>query len=393
MTSPLRIARRVVLHFPGFEPLDAKLHRERYAHTLEKAAGLWNFSADPGPLVSARDASHFDIVSQAEDWRTETRLHVFDHDWLIARLAARPLPVRLWQGFRSAGRVIVQGGALGYMKHAWRFGLFFLFPFLMVALALLASLGIALYPHWFDLPAWHYPFGILLGFAFFRFLFLPWSARYHIMHLFSDWDMAVAVAALDRADVNDWLETCARHARAALVEDADEVLVTSHSMGSNIAVHVIGMLLEREPHLLDGKRVVFATLGGAVLQCALLRSAAALRARVGLIARNPNVSWVEVQCLTDAVNFYKTRVAALTGHADAPQPVIVRVRIKNMLTPDRYRRIKWDMMRIHRQYVLASDKRTNFDFSLMTAGPLPASVFASGSRDAIPPFGQDPAAE
>jgi hypothetical protein len=30
---------------------------------------------------------------------------------------------------------------------------------------------------------------------------------------------------------------------------------------------------------------------------------------------------------------------------------------------------------VHRQYVLGSDRRTNFDFGLMTAGPLPAQAF------------------
>lgn len=376
-----RVSKRVVLHFPGFEPLDASEHRERYNRTLAATAKLWNFSATAGDISETNRIGRFDVVGEGDGWRTETRIHVFDHDWLVERLADRPLPVRIASGFLAAARVIAQGGMAGYFRHAWRFGLFFVFPFLLVALGLITSLAIACYPRWLDLPAWHYLPGITLAGLFFRYLFLPFLARFHTMHLFSDWEMAVAVAALDRADIRDWLEVCAAEARAAFEGDADEYLVTSHSMGSNIAVHVIGMLLEREPELFEGKRIVFATLGGAVLQCALMRSAETLRARVGLVARAPQITWFEVQCLTDAVNFYRTRVAALTGHPDAPQPEILYIRIRNMLLPERYRRIKWDMLRVHRQYVLASDRRSNFDFTLMTAGPLPAAVFAGGIRD------------
>lgn len=379
-TQP-HVSRRVVLHFPGFEPLDAAKHRMRYTRTLDATAKLWDFSAAAGDLHVTNGVGRFDVVGDGHGWRTETRMHVFDHDWLVERLAARPLPLRISSGFLAAARVVAQGGMVGYLRHAWRFGLFFIFPFLMVALALAASLAIASYPLWLDLPAWYYLPGIALAFLFFRYLFLPFSARFHVMHLFSDWEMAVAVAALDRPDVQDWLETCAAAARAAFEEDADEYLVTSHSMGSNIAVHVIGMLLEREPTLFEGKRVVFATLGGAILQCALMRSARTLRSRVGLVVRAPQITWFEVQCLTDAVNFYRTRVATLTGHPDARQPKILCIRLRNMLNAQRYRRIKWDMLRVHRQYVLASDRRSNFDFTLMTAGPLPAAVFAEGIRD------------
>jgi hypothetical protein len=142
-----------------------------------------------------------------------------------------------------------------------------------------------------------------------------------------------------------------------------------------MATHVIGLLLEREPDLFRGKRVVFVTLGGAILQCSLLRSGKALRARVGQIARARDIVWFEVQCLTDVVNFYKCSVTTLAGHRDAPRPTLIFLRIRNMLTAERYRKIKLDFLRVHRQYVLGSDRRSNFDFGLMTAGPLPAASF------------------
>lgn len=386
-SPPEPVGKRIVLHFPGFEPLDAHRHRQRHERSLRKATTVWGFAADIGPIH--RDGRYFDVASQGATWRTTSRIHIFDHNDIVEQLNGRPLARRLALGFVSAARVVLGSGATAYFRHAWRFGLFFVFPFLLVALAMAASLAIAVYPQWLGLGPWHYPLALVLAHAFFFSIFLPWSDRFHTLHLFSDWEMAVALARLDRPDILAWLEDCAASVRAALSEEADEYVISSHSMGSSVAVHVLGMLLGREPDLLGGKRVVFVTLGGAVLQCALLRPAEVLRARVGVIARTKEISWLDIQCLTDAINFYRSQVVALAGHPDAPQAEIAFIRIRHMLSPERYRRIKRDLLRVHRQYVLDSDRRASFDFSLMTAGPLPAMSFANDIRDHLPETGRE----
>lgn len=375
-----RIKKRVVLHFPGFEPFDAQAHRERYERSARQSAKVWDFKSDVGPLVGA----HFDVDCAGADWQTASRIHVFDHDGLVDALSDRSLVRRLSGGFASALRVTLNGGLWGYFRHAWRFGLFFLFPFLLVCLMAAAVLGVAFLPLGLNLSGWHLLWSVPLAGLLLSRILLPFAARFHTLHLFADWEMAVALAQLDRPDINRWLDDCVDAARAALNEEADEYLISSHSMGSSVAAHVVGMLLERQPDVLDGKRVVFATLGGAILQCALMRPAEALRARVGTIARTREIFWLEVHCLTDVVNFYKTRVVALCGHPQEQQPSIAYIKVKLMLSPDRYRRIRRNFLRVHRQYVLGPDARASFDFTLMTAGPLPAAEFADFSRTNLP---------
>lgn len=353
---------------------------------MQQTAELWSLSANVGDLHHGDGNPYFDIeTSRMGDLsHTSTRFFIFDHGAIVDQLAARPLVKRLAAGFRSAAAVVREGAAFGYFRHAWRFGLFFVFPFLLVALAMMLSVALMTYPLWMGLGLWHYPIGIALGLLFFIKLFIPWSNRFHTLHLFSDWEMAVAVSRLDNQAINEWIEASAKSARQAFELPADEYVVSSHSMGSSMAAHTIGLLLEREPDLFEGKRVVFVTLGGATLQCALLRSAEVLRARIGAIARAKPVVWLEVQCLTDIISFYKSSVTALTGHPDVARPRLVFLRIRKMLSPERYQRIKLDFLRVHRQYVLASDQRSNFDFGLMTAGPLPAASFESFSGDRAP---------
>jgi hypothetical protein len=378
------VEKRVVLHFPGFEPLDAAAHRGRYERSAKQSASAWDYAVETGELQSFGMAPYFDVWTSGADWKTLSRVHILDHNDLVGRLNGRNFFIRLVQGYLAAARIAVGGGLLGYFRHAWRFGLFFIFPFLLMLIGLALSAAIAILPVEARFPPWHLLWSVPAAIVFFKFAFLPFAGRFHTLHLFADWELAVAMAGLNRLSAEQWIEACAVSARRALDEPADEYLISSHSMGSSVAVHVIGLLLEREPELFAGKRIVFASLGSAVLQCALLRSATTLRSRVGLLARCRNIHWIDVQCLTDAIHFYKARVVEVCGHKSAPQAAITAVRFKTMLTEEHYRKIRRDFLRVHRQYVLGPDVRAAFDFTLMTAGPLPASAFATFSRANMP---------
>lgn len=378
------VEKRVVLHFPGFEPLDAAAHRARYERSAKQSAAAWDYSVATEELQPFGMAPYFDVWTSGTDWKTLSRVHVLDHNDLVARLNGRNLFVRMVEGYIAAGRIAIGGGLFGYFRHAWRFGLFFIFPFLLMLIGLLLSAAIAALPIEANVSALHLLWSIPAAIAFFKFAFLPFSARFHTLHLFADWELAVAMAGLRRLNAEQWIESCAISARRALDEAADEYVISSHSMGSSVAAQVIGLLLEREPELFAGKRVVFASLGSAILQCALLRSAATLRSRVGLLAHCKDIHWVDVHCLTDAIHFYKARVVEVCGHRNAPQAAITAVRFKTMLTDEHYRKIRRDFLRVHRQYVLGPDVRAAFDFTLMTAGPLPASAFATFSRANMP---------
>jgi hypothetical protein len=379
-----RIEKRVVLHFPGFEPLDAAAHRARYGRSAKQSASVWDYSAEMGELQEFGAAPYFDVLTKGDGWETDSRIHVLDHNGIVHMLNGRNLMVRLVMGFLAAMRVAFGGGLTGYFRHAWRFGLFFIFPFLLVLIGLLISFLVVQVPREAGLPDWTLLLTVPAAFTFFVYVYLPQAERLHTVHLFADWELAVAMAGSKVASVERWIEACAKSARQALDQPADEYVISSHSMGSSAAAHVIGLLLEREPELFAGKRVVFSTLGSAILQCSLLRSASVLRSRVGLIARCKEIFWTDVHCLTDAIHFYKTRVAAICGHPDAPQATIIFIRFKTMLTDEHYRRIKGDFLRMHRQYVLGPDRRAAFDFTLMTAGPLPAAEFAGFTQSKMP---------
>lgn len=365
---------RIVLHFPGFEPLNAEAHRQRYERSAAQAARIWQARFAVGALSVDETGAHFAVDAEVAGWATHSDIHVFDHNDLIIAMRSEPVWQQITRGFKAGFDVVRQGGAFGYFRHAWRFGLFFLFPFLFLAAGVALGVNIAAIPSTFDLSFWWFFLTVPAGALVFRYGVLRLSDRYHVLHLLADWRLAVAVAE-NRSEVASFIETAADQAIAALKQPSDEILVTSHSMGANFALSVVGRLLEKAPEVLEGRRIVFVTLGGAALQCSLLSSATVLRRRIGSVALSQAIDWFDIQCLTDPIHLYKCHTVALSGHKDAPQPKLVFVRFKHAMSPERYEKNRRDFLRMHRQYVLGPDQPSGFDFTLMTAGPLPANSF------------------
>jgi hypothetical protein len=380
---------RIVMHFPGFEPLDANQHRARFARAAAQACKIWNISIASDELQTVECNVAFNVQACGPNWTTSTQYHVFDLASHIHFLLKRPFLTVLSSGFGAFAKVVAFGGTWNYLRHAWRFGLFSIFPFLFMALGLALTAVIALLPLITSVSMWNFSWTMPLALGLFGFGFLPIANRLHTMLLFSDWKCAVDFATLKDERLNSRIADMVESARAALNHTADEYLIVSHSIGGNAAVHVIGQLLENEPELFIGKNIVFASVGSGILQGALLAPAKILRSRVNLIVANPNIFWFDVQCLTDVSNFYFTNIAKLCGYNGAQQPSVSFVRIKTMLKHERYQRIKRDLLRVHRQYVLGNDVRANYDFALMCAGPLRAAGFAALKVGEFAPIGED----
>lgn len=59
-----QIRKRVVLHFPGYEPLDAEAHYSRYARSAMQSGRAWNFRVEAGPLGGDPAAPCFSVRAE-----------------------------------------------------------------------------------------------------------------------------------------------------------------------------------------------------------------------------------------------------------------------------------------------------------------------------------------
>ena len=159
---------------------------------------------------------------------------------------------------------------------------------------------------------------------------------------------------------------------AARGGDADEILVVGHSLGAALAIDLLDRALLIDPKLGEGRtRVSFLSIGSSVPKIALHRAATRFRAAVERVANAPAIFWGEYQALTDVMNFYKVDPVIDIG-IKGKSPVICQVRVKAMLDPAVYRRVKRNFYRVHCQFVSGNDRRAAYDYFMFTCGPLSA---------------------
>jgi hypothetical protein len=381
--------KRLVAHFPGFEPVSMAAHHERYIRSSTMSSKIFGFKLSTSALDEGAFPPRFAVDASGPNWSTSTEIQFFDHLKLITDLRRLPFLTRLWRGYSAAFRVLLEGGFGRYLKVSWRFALFFLYPFLLMALGVAIAVFAALMPFWTGFSPLILVSSLPLVIAGFIYGFLPLAELLYLQHSMTLWQLAVKIAALDDTGVNQLIENHVAGLQAFFRKDADEYLITTFSLGGAFMVHSFGLLLERNPELIAGKAVSIATLGGPGLQCSLLKSASVMRGRIRTILAQKAVFWLDVQCYSDIVNFYQGRVARDNGLSDMPEPVVKVFKLRHMLFPENYRKIRWDAMRVHRQFVYGSDKRSHYDFTLLTAGPFNASQFARFTPDHLPPLGPD----
>ena len=387
--APKRKIRRVVVHFPGFEPLDENDHHQRYVRAAAQSASAFGFSVETGGLNCKSGLPRFDVLAHGPNWTTHATIQLLGHQRYINRLKQAPFHQRLARGFQAAATVAISGTFKRYAKLSWRFSLFFLFPFVVMGLGLAGFAAAAVLPVLAEMPVLNLLWSVPVSAIAFAFVFLPLAERAHVQHLLAHWQLAVSLAQLDDYDLEALIVSHRAALEEALGTPADEYLITGHSLGGTFAILALGAILQQNPALLDGKFVSLATLAGPGLQSSLMKGADVLRSRIKALLTSPAVFWVDFQCFTDMVNFYGGRVAFDNGFTDLAEPAIKLIRVKSMLTPEHYRRIRWDGLRVHRQFVLGSDRPSHYDFTLLTTGPFSARDFVSYGPGVLPPLSED----
>lgn len=382
MTDP--VARRLVFHIAGYDPMSAQTAHHRFVRELARFRAGWGLASEAGPLTLEGDVATWRVATSGPDWSVETQVRWLRWEDVMARLDRLPTPRRLARGLLALADFAQGGALLGYMRHNWRYALFLLYP--LVLLALLAAAGLAAGRVVAGL-AGGTSLGILAGIAVFAGL-LHWARRgLRLDHLLDDWIFAreqirdpdpVLAARLGRF-AGEVVEAAAR-------DDVDEVLLVGHSLGAVLAVEIADRALALNPALgTSGAAVSLATVGSSIPKLGLHRAARTLRERLGRVGAAPGLAWVDYQAYADVMNFHKFHPVRGLG-AGLRGPLVRLVSIRKMLDPAYYRRIRMNLLRVHNQFVSANDLRSIYDYFVLVCGPRPLEVLArapEGAADCI----------
>ena len=143
--SAMREIRRLVFLFAGFEPHSAaEQQRARFAYAAEKTGALWDAAFDIGALrPGLSGCAEFHVTAQGAGWEAQTDFVVCDWSDLILAIERQNPVRRFFYGLAALAGFAANGTFLRYCRASWRYGVFFLIPFILI-LSALAPLALAL---------------------------------------------------------------------------------------------------------------------------------------------------------------------------------------------------------------------------------------------------------
>jgi hypothetical protein len=396
------VQKRHFFHTSGFDPYDPAAQYRRFVREAARFAATWLVTADVSALQqSAADDGHWRVMARAPGWQVDTSYELFDWSDIVRADLKRPAGRRLWDSAVTLCSLFASGTAWRYFAANWRYGMFFLVPFLDVILFAAVAIAAggfvgrtvaaaippaALPPIFAAVPG--LVTGLLvaaLGFV----LLMRWlGERWRINQGLADWIFAREYMLGRRPDVEARLDAfAARVAACARRADVDEIVVAGHSLGATIAVDVLARAFARDPALgRHGPKLCLLTIGATIPKLALHPKGEWLRRITRRLAAEPSLAWAEYQARDDIISFHKfdpVKLRRLKDVNDPGGPVIRRVQIHQMLSAPTLRRFRFDYMRLHYQFVMANEVRTAYDYFMLMCGPAP---FA---RTIVAPNGPD----
>jgi hypothetical protein len=357
------VNRRLALVFPGFEPIPVEAHCARFIREAKKNAPVFDMEIAASEPVFAKEnvsTAAFAVHASGAGWQTDTDIVLYGLGDLNDAYAERGALLRTLSGLAALADFVVTGTFFRFVATSWRYGLFFLYP---VALFLAALLAGILFAHF--LPGdreFRFVCGVI---AFMLALWLA-SAKMHFLLMMDDWACARDIARGGRSEIGERIGHVIADIRRRIgVSDVQEVLFAAHSFGAITAIVALEPVLRHERPLPE---TGLLTTGSSLLKVALHPAAERLRRAVASVLASP-VTWIDVQSLTDPINFYGSDPKKALGIREGKGPHIMRVRFRNQLTDKTYRAIKHNFFRVHRQFVYASERRTHYSFHAILCGP------------------------
>ena len=379
------IRKRRVFHLPGYDPAPPAAVKRRFTRELRRFEQTW--SAQTAVSDNGTDEETWWVSATGPNWSVDTHYRLVAWNDVIEAVAERPMWLRIPQGL-LAFLDFAAGALPRYLRANWRYAGFFLYPFVMfAALAALAIIGGgAVVRETGSLVA-----GI--GVAFVAFVLLwQWPGRRLFLHLlFDDWIFSrVYVHGGDPAMEAKLERTAHEVVEAGRKGETDEIVVIGHSLGAVLAIDVLDRALRLEPSLgHKGPRIAFISVGSSILKIGLHASAARFRASAERVASAPGIFWGDYQAISDIMNFYKRDPLTAMGLPPRDVPLVRMVRIRHMLDPAVYKRIRYRPLRMHLQFVSGNNLRNAYDYFMLVCGPLSAErqVRGLGALSAIGPDG------
>jgi hypothetical protein len=394
------IQRRHVFYVEGYDPQGAAGYHGLFRHTAKRSQKIWPIAIEIGQLeLDTHLLAHWDIETSGPNWRVATRYEFLRLEGIIGANMSEPLWRQVARALHWAFDDLVSGTTFRIFGAAWRFGVhlvsFQIFLMTWIAISIAGGIFAALPFAQLANPAAALTPVVAAAVAVAAFVALrPLADRWFIIQINNCWPKLREFARGHPSSFDAAVDAFARRIVAAAGADAaDEIIVVGHSAGGVLAPAVVARALEFAPDLgRCGPRIVLMTPGSTMPAAALHPTARRLRATIERIAVEPSILWIDCRSRADWLNFWGFDPVGGIGVNVGPQrrnPLIWPVRFRDMLSPQTFRRLRWNIFRMHYQFIMANNKRAPYDYAMLTCGPVAAEDWAGRGAEILAWFRED----
>lgn len=391
------VRRRHVFYIEGYDPQGDAGYYRLFGREYARFTKLWSAVGNLSELESDADgiASRWKVETIGANWQVSTTYELLRWEDIVAADLAQPIWRRSLRAIACFAGNIANGTVAHMFRNSRRFGVFYAYPFVILTLAAFVPLCIGLLGGWLTFV--HFKSGIAAfasGLALTVASYLVTNTLAHklrVVHLANAWMWAYDWGRGRRPEFDARLDVFARRIVAgAQSTEVDEIVVAGHSGGATACIPIIARALTNDPGF--ARRVphfTVLTLGNPITASHPF----ARNVRIGLerIVVEPSLLWIECQARKDIMNFYSydpLRVAEVPAAGTRRNPLLWLMRFDDMLSPAFYRKLRWNFLRMHFQFIMANDRRATYDYFMLVCGPVPVSLWAKRGHEVLSAFSE-----
>lgn len=373
--SPQGVRCRHVFYIPGYDPFPPRRYRELYRCEAADQARISGYRISQRPRKG--DGPYgWRVTSEVEGQTTQSEITILEWSDIVKDSMQAGIAATYLLLLRTAWVYLSTGVLFRLFRLRAGPGIAAMYPVVMLlgqlAIALVAAgaLGWGL-SHL--LPGWA---AYLLALAVVPPIlhgFRKIDGRFFVHYLLLDFAFTAKHRGRNPPELEARLDDFAALIAAALADpDLDEVLVVGHSSGVHLGVSVLARVL-RAGAAKGHPKLAFLSLGHAVPMQSYLPLADDLRADLHYLSQRDEVFWLDVTAPGDGCCYALCDPVSSSGaapHAGKRWPIVISAAFSESLSPEMHRKYKRRYFRLHFQYLCAFDRPRDYDYFLITAGPL-----------------------
>ncbi|MDD7970502.1 hypothetical protein [Roseinatronobacter alkalisoli] len=376
-TARKRVKRRHVFYIPGYDPFPPRRYRELYRTESAQQARISGYQISQRPMPASDGPYGWHVNAHVDGQESETDIVILQ--W--SDIVRDSMQAGIWATYALLVRTAWVYFSGGVMFRLFRLragpGIAAMYPVVMLLGQLVTALAVAALVGWglaHILPQW---LGYLLGLGVVVPIlhgFRRIDGKFFVHYLLLDFAFTAKHRGRNPPELDARLDEFAALIAASLQNpDLDEVLVVGHSSGVHLGVSVLARLIRAGHAHGAHPQLGFLSLGHAVPMQSYLPDAQDLRLDLRYLSTRPELFWLDVTAPGDGCCYALCDPVSCSGAApDSGKrwPLVISAAFTQSLLPETYRKFRRRYFRLHFQYLCAFDAPKDYDYFLITAGPL-----------------------